>query len=220
MDDAFGFIIFVLIFVLGPVLEQLRKKGQQQKQPPTAPPRPLPQRQPQPLPRSTTEEVSAKPRESAAAMVPDDLWAVLTGEARPPAPAPTQTLPQAGTKNRPWDVVYIPPEEIEDEEGLGAENTNVEVERTSREAVLREHSERHRPVEAVSLEVTQANIISLEAPPQSSAARHAAFHERVDAKPVAAKPARRRLLVELGSREELQRAFVLQEVLGTPRGLE
>lgn len=211
MDDLLGFIIFAVIFIVGPLLEQLRKKQQPpQQRPPTRVPPPRPQ---QPLPRSTTEEVSAKPRESAAAMVPDDLWKVLTGEVRP-APAPP---PKPTSKERPWDVVYIPPEETEDEEEIFVENVNVELERTTREAVKREHAQRHRPVEEQSLEVTQANIISLETPVPSARARHRAFHEKVDPKPVAKAVYKPNFF---GSVEELRRAFVMQEILGRPRGLE
>lgn len=211
MDDLLGFIIFAVIFIVGPLLEQLRKKQQppQQRPPVRVPQAP----QQQPLPRSTTEEVSAKPRESAAVMVPDDLWQVLTGEARP-APVPA---PKPASKQRPWDVVYIPPEETEDEEETFVENVNVELERTTREAVRREHAQRHKPVEAQSLEVTQANIISLETPVPSSRARHRAFHEKIDKKPVA-KAAYKPLF--FGTVEELRRGFIMQEILGKPRGLE
>src|SRR5687768_6326270 len=82
------------------------------------------------LPRSSTEEISSQPRDSAAGMVPDDLWAVLTGEQRtaPQVPPP----PREATKKRPWDVVYIPPEDVWDEEEADLEDVDVEVRRTQR----------------------------------------------------------------------------------------
>jgi hypothetical protein len=213
--DNFFTVFLLLVFVLGPIVEQMKKKEQERKrQQQQLPPEP-----PVALPRSSTEEISSKPRDSAAGMVPDDLWAVLTGEQRP-APQVPAPLPEAA-KNRPWDVVYIPPEETDDEEDFATEDVNVEVRRSSRDAVQREHAARHRPVEALSLEVTKANIISLETPLPSAAARHTAFHQKVDRKvaPAEVMPSRKELL-KLATRSELQRAFVLQEILGKPRGLE
>ena len=220
MENLFT-IFIIIMFVLGPLLEQMKKKEQakqreQQPRPPVprAPvPRPLPEA------RSSTEEISSKPRDPAAGMVPDDLWLILTGEQRP-APEPPTTLPPASSR-RPWDVVYIPPEETEDEEELFREDVDVEVRRSSREAVRREHAARHKPVEAVSLEITQPNIISLEGPLPTAAARHSAFHRKIEQKPLAVveQPARKAVL-GLATRTELQRAFVLQEILGPPRGLE
>jgi hypothetical protein len=95
------------------------------------------------------------------------------------------------------------------------------VRRSSRDAVQREHAARHKPVEAVSLEVTTPNIISLETPLPSAAARHTAFHRKVEQKVdvSTARPSRKEILA-LATRSELKRAFVLQEILGKPRGLE
>ena len=215
MDNLFGLFLF-FIFVLGPILEQLKKKEQERKRQQQMPPEPRP---PVALPRSSTEKISTKPRDAASGMVPDDLWAVLTGEVRPapqaPLPAPTSS------KQRPWDVVYIPPEETDDEEELAGEDVNVEVRRSSREAVRREHAARHKPVEALSLEVTTPNIISLETPVPSAAVRHSAFHQKVDRTVKAAPaPPPRRSALALSTRAELQRAFIQQEILGKPRGLE
>lgn len=213
MDNLFT-VFLLLVFVLGPILEQMKKKEQEKKRQQRLPPEP-----PVALPRSATEEISSKPRDSAAGMVPDDLWAVLTGEQRP-APQVPEPLP-APAKQRPWDVVYIPPEETDNEEDLGTEDVNVEVRRSSRDAVQREHAARHRPVEAISLEVTTPHIVSLETPLPSASARHTAFHQRVDkmVTPVAAAPSRKSVL-GVATRSELKRAFVLQEILGKPRGLE
>ena len=213
MDNLFT-VFLVLVFVLGPILEQMKKKEQERKRQQQLPPEP-----PVALPRSSTEEISSKPRDSAATMVPDDLWAVLTGEQRP---APQAPAPVPGpVKERPWDVVYIPPEETDNEEDLAGEDVNVEVRRSSRDAVQREHAARHKPVEALSLEVTTPNIISLETPLPSAAARHTAFHKKVDsvAAPVAVQSSRK-VLLGVATRSELKRAFVLQEILGKPRGLE
>lgn len=218
MDNLFT-VFLLLVFVLGPVLEGLKKKEQerQRQQRPPAPPEPV--QRPEPIQRSSTEEISAKPRDAAAAMIPDDLWQILTGEQRP-APKVPAPLPPA-SKKRPWDVVYIPPEDTGEEEAASREDVSVEMRRSSRDAVAREHAVRHKPVEAMSLEVTEAKIVSLETPLPTAAARHTAFHQKLDAAPAAAAaaPGRKRVL-GLVTRSELQRAFVLQEILGKPRGLE
>lgn len=220
MDELFPLLLF-LIFVLGPLIEQIRKKGGDQPKPPQRRPE---ARTPRPRPeytepyRSKTEEVSAKSaerdREAAAEMVPADLWKILTGE------APPQRLPAPPQKpKQPWDVVYDP-EAADEEEASSREDVDVEVRRSSREAVERDHAGRIVRGEAVSLE-TPVNIVSLETTLPSPEARHAAFHKRMEALPAPAQIARRkRRKLGLTDRSELQRAFVLQEVFGKPRGLE
>src|SRR5687767_541533 len=97
-----------LIFVLGPIIEGLRRK----KQPPPPPPprRHVPPPAPTQPQRSRMEEMSSRPRaeENASTMVPDDLWEILTGQKRvplpPTAPAPT---PDPTTAKKPSrDVVF------------------------------------------------------------------------------------------------------------------
>ena len=213
MDDLFPILMF-LIFVLGPIIEGLRKKKQQ---PPQQPPR----RQvppPAQTQRSRTEEVSSRPRaeENASTMVPDDLWEILTGQKRmplPSGPAPTPS-PEAEKKRPSWEVVYDPELEEDEEqveESVALEDVNVETRRARVEAQSLETYERHpAPV-----------IVSLEDNIPTTAQRHAAFHKRVTAAAVepAAAP-RRKPLFDLRNRSELQRAFLLQEVLGRPKGLE
>ncbi|MGQ0813921.1 MAG: hypothetical protein ACT4O1_05590 [Gemmatimonadota bacterium] len=212
MDDLFPLLLF-LIFILAPIIEGLKKKGQQK------PPPRVPQRRPETRERTSAQESTTQPRDAAASMIPDELWQILTGEARP-APTVPAPRPSEADKQRPWDVVYIPAEDTEDEEALTAEDVDVEVRRSTREEVRREHAVRHKPAEAVSLEVP-ANIISLETPRPSAAARHSAFHQKRDRQPLAfvARPSARKKL-GLTSRTELQRAFLLQEIFGKPRGLE
>jgi hypothetical protein len=218
VDDIFPIILFIIFFV-APLIEQLKKK---KGQPPAPPPPPRPEARPQQ--RSSTEEVSSRPRETAEAMVPDDLWKILTGEARPPVMIPEETRRVPTQKQRPWDVVFIPPEETEDEEELVRDDVDVEVRRTSREAVQLEHARRHLPVEArrelpvegKSLEV-EATIISLETPVPSAQARHEAFHKRI-VEPVQAE--KKKGAFALQDHHELRRAFVLQEIFGRPRGLD
>jgi hypothetical protein len=219
VDGFFGVLLF-LVFILAPLIEQVRKHQKGQQPPTRRPPTTLPpSRLPQSGPRSQTEEVSAKPRESASTMIPEDLWQILTGEQRPSA----QTLPppSAPPRKAPWDVVYIPPEEAADEEAAAVADVNVELERTTPEAVRREHERRHKQRDERSLEV-EPTIVSLETGVPTGAARHAAFHDKLaqTAPPLAVVAATKRGLLGIGNIGELRRAFILQEVLGRPRGLE
>ncbi len=219
MEDLFPILLFV-IFVLGPIIEALKKKGQRPEPPErtrTQPRPPQQQRLPQsraPQPTSRTEEVSSRPRaeESAATMVPDDLWEILTGQKRPPV---LTTPPPAPPERKPhWDVVYDP-EADDDEEGAaevaGREDVNVEVRRSRVEAQSLESLERHHPAPV---------IISLEDNIPGGKARHAAFHQKIGTPvPIVNRPARHARL-GLNSQAELRRAFLLKEVLGPPKGLE
>lgn len=211
MDDLFP-LLMVLIFVLGPIIEGLKRKNrrppppQRRVPPPSAPPQ-----------RSRTEEISTtRPRgdESAATMVPDDLWEILTGQPRTPAP-PAPPTPTRQPERRPaWDVGYdaeLEADEELEEERVGLEDVNVETRRARVEAQSLETIGRHpEPV-----------VISLEDNIPTTAQRHAEFHQRiVVAAPVVEVPPRRTPLFDLKNRSELQRAFLMQEVLGPPKALE
>jgi hypothetical protein len=216
MDDIFPILMFI-IFFLAPLLEGIKRKrkGDQEQPPPRRPlPRPQqqrlpPQRRETPAP-SRMEEVSGKPRaeESAAAMVPDDLWEILTGQKRPPV---LTTPPQTPERRPHWDVVFDPEAEAEDvaEEAASREDVNVEVRRARVEAQSLETYDRH----------PQPVVISLEENLPTAAQRHDAFHKKIAATAPVAK-AEKRPLLDLHDRSELQRAFLLQEVFGKPRGLD
>jgi hypothetical protein len=216
VDNLFPLLLFV-IFILAPLIEQLRKRGQP---PPPPPPtrRPLPQR---PEQRSETEEVSSQRAEPASTMIPDELWQILTGEQRvPELPQPQQPPPQSqqpAPAKPSWDVSYVPPEAEEDEESRVGETLNAQVERMRREEVALQQS-RRRPVAATLEEVPV--IVSLEKEPLAQEARHTAFHDKMMKREQPTPVRRRKSFLALNSREELQRAFVLREVLGKPRGLE
>jgi hypothetical protein len=213
MDDLFPILMFI-VFFLAPLLEGLKRKNKEGKQ--KTPPKPRPtitrapqQRFPQP---SRTEEVSGKPRaeESAATMVPDDLWEILTGQKRPPV----LTTPPETTERRPhWDVIYDPEEDEEDipEEAGAREDVNVEVRRGRVDAQSLETYDRHpAPV-----------VISLEENIPTSAQRHAAFHKKISAPAqIVRNPVVRHPLLGMNTRAELRRAFLLQEVFNKPKGLE
>jgi hypothetical protein len=211
MDDLLGIIIFIVVFVLGPIIEQIRRKGQSPRQPPQQQRRPAemrPRAQPQPqqqlptpapAPRSETEDASA------ATMLPDDLWEVLTGQPRPQ----TQPAPQRVPAPAP-DVEW---EDIVDEEELVRDDVDIEKKRsTFEEAVSLETLTRHpEPV-----------VVSMEAVFPEPRARHVAFHKKIDqtAAPVAVTVERRVRRPPLAGREQLRNAVLLQTILGRPKALE
>lgn len=216
MDDLFPLLLF-LIFVLGPILEGLKRKN---KQPPPPPPQRRrmpqpPQQREVPAEPSRTEEISSRRNEeSAATMVPNDLWEILTGQ-KPLPPVPTTPKPPApvATKRQPWDVVFDPDEEDEESgpEAAPVEQVNVETRRERGAAQSLETLERH-PVPVV---------VSLEDNIPTTRQRHEAFHRKVAA-PLPAPKAKvpRRPVLNLKNRSELQRAILMQEILGKPKGLE
>jgi hypothetical protein len=85
MEDFLGFIMIFIVLVLGPLLEQMRRKGQQRRPPDLPQRRPLPHPEPQRLPESRQDESAGQQRAEAAAaeMVPDELWEILTGQPKP-----------------------------------------------------------------------------------------------------------------------------------------
>lgn len=197
MDDLFPLLMFI-IFILAPIIEGLRGKNKNQQKPPTSrrmppprPARPLPQARPtRPLPELRKEE-------SAATMVPDDLWEVITGQKRLPEPVS-------------YDQDLEEDEEESRAEVLPTEDVNVETRRTRVEAQSLETIGRHEvPI-----------VISLEENLPSAAQRHAAFHQKIAAPvPIVERPAAHKML-GLTSHSEIRRAVLLKEVLGKPKGLE
>jgi hypothetical protein len=115
MDDGFVQLLFVLILMFASLLDVIgrgkrKRRGQTGELPPEeAPPRVRRPRRPQerrapgaqtgaPTPAPTQRaEPPAGPRETADTMVPEDLWAILTGEA-PPTRVPRPRQPEA----EPW----------------------------------------------------------------------------------------------------------------------
>jgi hypothetical protein len=95
-------LLLLIIFILAPLLDKLLKAGRppEQQQPPQRPGQPgqrVPgtagqEQQQRQLPHGAADE-----DEAAAAMLPDDLWEILTGERRPPQRPETSTGPAART---------------------------------------------------------------------------------------------------------------------------
>ena len=209
MEDFIGAILVFIVFVLGPILEQMRKKGQRR------PPGPPPQQQRRPLPRPESsrvpesardlpvrvppaEPVEARSQEvSAAEMLPDELWEILTGQPKPRPATPRPPAPD------------VEDEETADEELLTAEDVNVETRRTRFE-------------EAASVEAPPPReypvVVSMEEVPDPRK-RHAAFHEKILQTSIAA-PARIASARYFSTPADLRRAVIMQVILGPPKALE
>ena len=208
MEDFIGAILVFIVFVLGPILEQMRKKGQRPGPPPPQQRRPLPRppesaRIPQPsreAPPSrvaTPEPVANRTEDvSAAEMLPDELWEILTGQPKPrsapPPPAPD-----------------VEDEETADEELITAEDVTIETRRSRFE-------------EAASIEAPPPReypvVVSMEDVPDPRK-RHAAFHEKIQQTSL---PAAARIVSPryFSTPADLRRAIIMQVVLGPPKALE
>jgi hypothetical protein len=230
LDDLFTLLIFVL-FIAGPIIERVLRgaRGQQQRPPQRRPvpgQRP-PQRtlpgtyappQPQPQPRETT---SSQPAD-ATDLVPAELWEILTGQPRPTAPPPQPRTP-------PSRVLTPAQAEAEDEEDETLEVSGAETRGSDEESALDELLKRRERGTELARKVEHAPpvIVSLETEPALPSARHVAFHKKVDPKPKAAAPKVKvpavtpaMALLDFNDRTALQRAVLLQEVLGKPKALE
>jgi hypothetical protein len=216
MEDFLGLIFLVIVFVLGPILEQIRRKQgpPQQRRPLPRPPGeewrpPLPsQKQEQ---QSRTEEVRASTEyqqarsreesESAATMVPEDLWAVLTGQPLPPRQQP-RPLPA------PEEESEL--ESLEGEERIPREDT-VEIRRRPFEEsfTLEEAPRREYPV-----------VVSMEEELPDARTRHAAFHQRFQPAPPLAAPRVTRAARYLQKPSDLRLAMIYKMILGPPKALE
>lgn len=229
MEFDAGFLIFLFIFFVLPLLQRILGRGKQQQppggrpgqRPPTRVPppqrRPLPDaRERMPTPTPTDRPAATRPAgetsdaDRAAELIPADLWEILTGERR--APLPQRPLP-------PSPEADLDEELARDEEAAPARAT-IDEDRAAAELLRRRERETARDRLAVREPV---QIISLETEPAPEPARHAAFHRDLAGLPPAAVVTRRprsAMLPALDSRSDLMRAIVLQEVLGPPKGLE
>jgi len=239
VSEYLPFILFFIFFIL-PLLERALKGGKQEEQPPPAPRR---ERRPEldrpadfeagrgerdgrieqtgarAQPPPSPEPAGGYGDDAAADMIPDDLWEILTGERRPRSD--TQRRPEPAYDPLEWEEEAAAEEAHEDvsphdsgrwDTGKHAESGRVEDVLAERERAV--HSAERAPVhEAPLLQVFDAESVP------TDAARHAAFHRRIDEMPV--RPARLPPpALALGSIDELRRAFVLKEILGKPKALE
>lgn len=203
-------ILFIAMFILLPIMEQVlkRRRGSEEE------PGPVDM---EPPPGEIDAPSSDREPVQASEMVPDDLWAVLTGEQRP-------QRPEGG------------PVDEQDDEGWGAfegfgDDARRDNARESAEAwseTGRDWSSEPDPEEAYSLERLDLEPVAYESEAfepmertvPSAEARHRAFHEKIDR---TAPPKRRRRSTvgrALSRPETLRHAIILSDVLGSPKGLD
>lgn len=239
MEDLFSLLVFAFFLwsMLGGLFGKKKGAPPQQRHPGRA-------QHPFPDDRAAGSEHGPSPRssarhgeaESAAEMIPDDLWAILTGETRRPAPRPEprgEPEWEAGHRAEPrWEDEPAPPPEPEFEPWWESEPEQEPrwepAERATWEEDEASEEEEVTVVATRSYEETLARrqrepeIVSLETPPPPTEIRHARFHERIDAlrEADAERRARQQRRSSAARQRSLRRAMVLREVLGPPKGLE
>jgi hypothetical protein len=213
-------ILFILFFILIPILEGLRKSKQSRdapdiEEPTSARPRPVPP--PSGAPPRRFPEPEAEPME-AADMVPDDLWEILTGERRK-APAPAE--PRAEDEDWYQEAEEAVEETYQPEEERWAEEPVWERAEAPRAPERFEpapwRDERATRDEEVPFQPEEALIV-----PEERRARPA--RPRLSLRTVVDAPRKRRqvspLMKALQNPDGLRQAVLLKEILGPPRGLD
>lgn len=223
MGENFWLLIFIF-FVVAPILERVLKGGkrppppsQRQRRPPQQ--RRLPQQRTQLPERQGTQQQRG---ETAADILPPELWELLTGQ-KPPARVPPAS---EAPREAQWDE-----EADHDEEERARASSSVpapiayDEDKEAAELLARRQRAADRPVDR-SVPI----VVSMETPPPPAAVRHREFHrkiDKVDAKKVApemeaVQPARNIIADVLrdGSTVDIRRAILMKEVLGPPKGLE
>lgn len=176
-------------------------------------------------------------RETADAMVPDDLWAILTGQA--PAEAPPERQPREEPPRRPHIPAPVPGDRYvtRDEEEEPAEEAPPATRRGAGWMEGLDREERRRTEEAPSpsdeVLAEEAAVYGLPGEPwgeiediSAGEIGRGADLELDVAEGEEERPARRRAkaaspyvdLLQSGDRGDLRKAIVLSEVLGTPAG--
>lgn len=206
--DLFELLIlaaFVLFPILDGILKQRQKgRGSEKEGQGQGPDRSTAQRRP---------EGRAESPRSAADMLPDDLWELMTGEKRPRQEPETQGSPWSST---PAETQSGPATSTAESGAAEPEPWVVDDEATAPEPVSLEYE----GPEAYSLEAPAPEPRSLEQPIPSPSARHRAFHEMID------RPERRPtvrtspLIRSLSTPSGLRQAVLAREILGPPKGLE
>lgn len=220
-------LALIFFFIVLPLIEGLARR---KKPPPTGGPgqsRP-PQGRPGQTHRRPAEVESPRGVEagaggesgaSAADMVPEDLWAVLTGE-RPSAGTTTAEQEPAGEEEEWWVSEPSPEWDEVGTDEIGGQWEEAEIGAEEEDVVLTGY----RP-EPLSQEYYGPEAYSLEGPPPLPEKRHTRFHDRIDALKAAdrqrALPVERTALGRaLRSPSGLRQAVLMKEILGAPKGLE
>lgn len=230
-------ILILIIFILAPLLEKLLKAGKPQEPPPGQQRGPLPQQRGQPRAQTRTAEGD----ESAATVLPDDLWEILTGERRQPrqepdAPQPPARLPEAAPPGREEPLRRLPgrPQQRPATAGPAGRERGlppVELRRTrpSPESLPQRRAPSSGPPPSAADRLVRRApsreapaIVSSEVPIEDPELRRARFQERLAAMSTPELGGGPRGIHKhaFASEEELRRAIIVSEILGRPKGLE
>ncbi|MGD8278432.1 MAG: hypothetical protein PVH00_10425 [Gemmatimonadota bacterium] len=232
------FLLIIFIFVIGPIIEKAMKGGAAQRPQqgkPLPPQRPPPRRVQQRFPEIPTPEPveEGESGEDATEILPADLWEVLTGQ-RPSRTQGTRTRPVP--KPTPASASSAPVRPAPQRQGRLARPTTRETSRAASsapppaplrddlaeaDALIRRRD--REEAQRRTLHRGRPEIVSLETPIQPESVRHKAFHRKLEheaAPAIVDKPAGARLRMDRLAKSELQRAVLLHEILGSPKGLD
>jgi hypothetical protein len=205
-------ILFILFFIMIPVLEGLRKGRQRRDSPDIEAPGRAQQRPPVPapgLPRYPQQP--ADEPDEAAEMIPDDLWEILTGERRERTPAsgtpPEEVAVEVDVEeNEPWpdEPIWEPEEDPRFQERFDPTPWR---------------GGHGGPEEApVPFQPEEALIVPEERIPRASRPPRISLRTVVEAPP--AQRTVSPLMESLKHPEGLRQAVLLKEILGPPKGLD
>jgi hypothetical protein len=189
-----------------------------------------------------SERAEPAASQSAQVLLPDDLWAILTGETRPANRVPEPEFepefepePDPGFRPEPEIVMELEEEPFSwrnGEYGESAEGSDLADPRSRDPRGLVDRDPRERVRELAAREGEYRNrspredilrgereIVSLEDTLLSDDERHDAFHQRLDASAPGARGGQA-TASRAARQRRLRRAIILREVLGPPRGLE
>ena len=161
-------------------------------------------------------------------MVPDELWAILTGGAPrptgPSGPEPTtprrEPVPEGGwVTSPPWDEE----DAVDSIEGVSAE-TSLEDVHDYDDTASEVARARYENVEGASWEDRPSRDSVAVRQSETSDARHVEFHDALRASEIGAAPAfdrgrNARARLGLQGMDDVRRAIVLAEILGKPKAL-
>ncbi len=216
-------VLLIVVYVFFVVIGGLRKMGRGTGAPP--PRGRFPGQRPMPLPpspRSGRELPGERRPGSAADMVPQDLWELLTGQVargRQPAPdpaAPPAPAPRAATTPYDYDDQAIAAARAGayDEE-TGPRRDLSTVANASLDEIRREHAAGRSSGGPQSVGWAPAPASDRPVPDRSGAPAAAGTAEAEASRAEAARGGRRP-----GQRAALRRAILAREILGPPKGLE
>lgn len=199
-------LLFIAAFILLPIMEgvlkQRRKRQGQSGAGNTGPGRPGPDRD------GSEARTRQEEPQSAAEMLPDDLWELMTGERR------RSGRRQQESGDSPWSMEPDVATDTAEADAGPEEPWVMDDEAQVPEPVSAEYT----GPEAYSLETPAPPPVERTVP--TAAARHRAFHELIDREQ---RPARRHLsplMRALRRPAGLRQAVLLKEILGPPKGLE